>query len=129
MTDRGDFPDAEEVVCTLAEPFGYACTALPEGVDLAELMPIILVARNGGPTDGITDRPVLQVGVMAQTRAKAWQVAGKLRDALLGSPGTAPVDVQVDSAREITGVSQLPDLDPMNRLVEATYVLSFRRKR
>ncbi|ERB53411.1 hypothetical protein N806_19900 [Rhodococcus sp. P27] len=35
----------------------------------------------------------------------------------------------VDAAREVTGVTQLPDIDPLNRMVQATYQLSFRRTR
>lgn len=135
MTERGKFPDAEQVMREIAAPFGYACTVLPVDPDDPDgridesKFPIILIARNGGSRDEITDRPILQVGVLARTRSESWRVADDVRDAVFASPGTAPGGDLVDSAREITGVSQLPDIDPQNRLVEAVYALSFRRKR
>ncbi|SLG40413.1 Uncharacterised protein [Mycobacteroides abscessus subsp. abscessus] len=133
MTAPGQFPDAEALMIALADPFGYPCTVLPETAD-GELdtskFPIIWISRNGGSCDGITDRPIVQVGVMADTRAESWQVAGQLRDAVLASPGTSPGGRGlIDDAREITGVTEIPDFDPQNRLVQATYLIACRRRR
>lgn len=122
------FPDAELVLLTLLSDLGYTCTFLPDEKDWAELAPIIAVNRVGGGSDGITDRPLLQVGVYAkESRTQAWAVAGRVRERLLAAGGRAVDGALIDSVREAQGVQQLPDLNSDNKFVAATFQLSFRR--
>lgn len=121
------YPDAEAVVLSMLDEFGYTCTFLPDKKEWEELAPIIAVNRVGGGSDGITDRPMIQVGVFANTRSEAWLVAGKCRDKILASGATRVDGVLVDSARESQGVQQFPDLNPDNKFVASTFQLSFRR--
>lgn len=121
------FPDAEAVLLAMLDDLGYTCTFLPDQAQWEELAPIIAINRVGGGADTITDRPLIQVGVFAATRPRAWQVAGQCRDRILASGGTRVDGVLVDSARENQGVQQFPDLNPDNKFVASTYQLSFRR--
>lgn len=130
MNEPGEFPDAEQVLVDMLGEFGHSCTFLPvsaKGEFDREKLPIILIAREGGSCDGITDRPSMRVSVLAATRAEAQRVSGKCRMKILDSAGTAPGGVLVDHAREISGVTFLPDIDPQLRPVQSSYVLSFRR--
>ncbi|MFC8182403.1 hypothetical protein ACFULT_26325 [Rhodococcus sp. NPDC057297] len=128
------FPDVELVLLSLLDEFGYTCTFLPDDKDPVSglpmwktLLPVIAVNRVGGGTDGITDRPLVQVGVFADTRQQAWSVSGQCRNKILASGGTRVDGVLVDSARESQGVQQFPDLNPDNKFVASTFQLSFRR--
>lgn len=121
------FPDVELVLLSMLEEFGYTCTFLPDQGQWDELEPIIAVNRVGGGSDGITDRPLVQVKVYADTRAQAWAVAGLCRDKILTSRASRVDGVLIDNARESQGVQQLPDLNPDNKSVASTYQLSFRR--
>lgn len=123
----GSYPDAEDVVTTLLSDLGYACTFLPGKDEWDDLVPIIAVNRVGGGSDGITDRPLLQIGVLAATRTAAWEVAGKCRDRILASGNSRVGGVLIDATRESQGVQQFPDLNPDNRFVASTYQFDFRR--
>ena len=128
----GPFPDAEQVLVDLLAPFGQACTYLPvdhKGDFDVTKMPVIWITRNGGSRDEITDRPILQVAVFARKRSASAGIAEQCREAVLNSVNRKIAGALVDAAREVTGVTQLPDIDPLNRMVQATYQLSFRRTR
>ncbi|WP_052068579.1 phage tail termination protein [Rhodococcoides fascians] len=122
------FPDAEAVLVTLLDDLGYTCTFLPDEKEWRDMDAVIVVNRVGGGSDGITDRPLLQVGVYAKdSRTRAWSVAGQVRERLLNAGGTAVDGALIDSVREAQGVQQFPDLNPDNKFVAATFQLSFRR--
>jgi len=122
------FPDAELVVLSLLDDLGYTCTFLPDEAEWKSMPSVIVVNRVGGGSDGITDRPLLQVGVYAkESRTRAWAVATSVRERMLRSGGKAVAGVLIDSVREAQGVQQLPDLNPDNKFVAATFQMSFRR--
>lgn len=122
------FPDAEIVLLTLLDDLGYTCTFLPDDTEWRDMPSVIVVNRVGGGSDGITDRPLLQVGVYAKdSRTQAWSVAGQVRDRLLRAGGRTVDGVLIDSVREAQGVQQFPDLNPDNKFVASTFQLSFRR--
>lgn len=131
MTAR--FPDAEQFMVDLLTPFGYACTFLPvndEGKFDESRMPIIWVTRNGGTRDDITDRPIMSVAVFAKTRKVTNDIAEQCREAVLDAPGNVKVGgVFCDYADEVTAPSRAEDIDPTNRLVQASFRLSFRRQK
>lgn len=122
------FPDAESVLVTLLDDLGFTCTFLPDEKEWRSMDSVIVINRVGGGSDGITDRPLLQVGVYAKdSRTRAWSVAGRVRERLLKAGGRTVDGALIDSVREAQGVQQLPDLNPDNKFVAATFQLSFRR--
>lgn len=122
------FPDVELVLLTLLDDLGYTCTFLPDEAEWKAMPSVIVANRVGGGSDGITDRPLVQVGVYAkESRTRAWAVAQQVRERMLRAGGTAVDGVLIDSVREAQGVQQLPDLNPDNKFVAATFQLSFRR--
>ncbi|QBS43863.1 hypothetical protein DMB37_30975 [Nocardia sp. CS682] len=116
------WPDSEAVVVALLDPIAYADTVIDEKTPL----PCYQVNRVGGTDDGVTDRPVLQVAAFAATRAQAWTLAEQARRAILTSPGTSVAGVLVDNAQTAIGHQQIPEIDPDDRRVISSYVLSFR---
>ena len=126
MTQRLVWPDAEQVFIDLVDDLGYACGDLPKAEAFSASLPIIWIARTGGSSDGITDRPILDVDCIAMTRRAASEVAQAVRGRVFSSPGTAPGGFLIDSASELTGRSPRPDVDPKLSVIQATFQLSFR---
>lgn len=124
------FPDAELVTMSLLDDLGWTCTALPDPEQWPSLMPIIAINRIGGGVtrDGITDRALIAVVVVEETRPKAWQSAAKVR-ARIASAGCTEVDgILIDTTDEETGTAADPNLGSDNRFVEQTFWLSFRQQ-
>ncbi|MFC9995749.1 hypothetical protein [Nocardia sp. NPDC127526] len=127
MSEPVDFPDAELVTMALLDDLGWTCTALPDPDEWATLGTIIAVNRvGGGCEDGITDRALMSVVVVADTRPKAWAAAGKVRRRVLGASQSLAGGVLIDTTREDVGNAQEPDLHSDNRFVESSYWISFR---
>ncbi len=123
------FPDAEIVLLALLDDLGWTCTALPDPAEWPALMPIIAVNRiGGGCRDGITDRALMSVVVVADTRAKAWASAHQVRERILSAGATKAAGVLIDYTDEEVGNTQEPDLNSDNRFVESTYWISFRAR-
>ncbi|RDI65759.1 phage tail termination protein [Nocardia pseudobrasiliensis] len=123
------FPDAEIVLLALLDDLGWTCTALPDPAEWPTLMPIIAVNRiGGGCRDGITDRALMSVVVVADTRAKAWASAHRVRERILSAGATKAGGVLIDYTDEEVGNTQEPDLNSDNRFVESTYWISFRAR-
>ncbi|MEV0759525.1 hypothetical protein [Nocardia sp. NPDC050435] len=124
------FPDAELVCLNLLADLGYTCTGLPDGEQWPSLFPIIAVNRIGGGVDaeGVTDKALMSVVVIDDTRPKAWAAAGQVRKRLLNSGGTEVEGVLIDAAEEAIGTTQVPDLTEDNRFVDASFFLSFREQ-
>ncbi|MGW5267254.1 phage tail termination protein [Rhodococcus sp. NPDC003994] len=128
----GAFPDVEQVLVDLLTPITYTCTALPEDPKkLAQLEPLIWARRTGGgiDRDQIADNAVVQLTIFARKRSVAQTLAGRARTAVLNAGGTKVNGVLVDTADEVTGVLEIPDIDPLNRTVTVAFRLSFRRVR
>lgn len=132
----GGFPDRELVVLDLVQsyldlctPAGLACTWLPD--NYAQLVaggtPVVRIYRGGMGADGLWDAAAVQVGVIASTRADSWAVMEYLRQILLsfdhGGKVTRADDsiTLISSIEEIVGPQQIPELNPDNRLVPATF--------
>lgn len=93
-------------------------------------MPLIICNRIGGGTDDdITDKALCAVLVIHHTRPQAWALASKVRETILaaGRTPTAVNGVLIDATSEVTGNQEVLDIDPDNRMVDATYWLAFRR--
>jgi len=124
------FPDAELVMMDLLAPVGVTVTATDENL----MPPVVLVQRMGGPDDGVTDRPRVQVVCYGPTRPAAWALAEQARQIVLGAGGTAVTGTNVtnvflDSTRTETPSVQLRDPNQSVRAVTAVYRLSYRRPR
>lgn len=133
---EGGFPDRELVVLDLVQkylnlctPAGFACTWLPDDVQtrVAAGTPVVRIYRGGMGSDGLWDAAAVQVGVIAATRADSWAVMEYLRQVLLSFDHGGKVRradnsiTYISSIEEITGPQQLPELNPDNRLVPATF--------
>ena len=130
MTVLAGFPDAELVVMDLLAPVGVTVTATDENL----MPPVVLVQRMGGPDDGVTDRPRVQVACFGASRPAAWALAEQARQIVLAAGGTVVTgtnvtNVFVDSTRTETPSVQLPDRNQNVRAVTAVYRLSYRRPR
>jgi len=124
------FPDAELVMMDLLAPVGVTVTATDENL----APPVVLVQRMGGPDDGVTDRPRVQVACFGASRPAAWALAEQARQIVLAAGGTVVTgtnvtNVFVDSTRTETPSVQLPDRNQNVRAVTAVYRLSYRRPR
>lgn len=126
----GLFPDAEDVLMDLLDPFGHVCSGMPKKDEFESLLPIIFCQRIGGGVSpsGIDDVPMMMVLVFHRTRPEARQLSARCREAILGAGRTNVNGVLVDWTREATGVQNLPDLNPDNRAVESTYWMCFRKR-
>lgn len=131
---KGGFPDREEVVMDLLQPYldllspqGYACTWLPE--KYGDKLPIVRVYRGGGSEDYDTrsDPAAVQLGVIGASRADSWAVVEYCRQIMLsyrhgGRVTRADGSVTlVKSIEEMTGPQQLPELNVDYRLVPITF--------
>jgi hypothetical protein len=125
----GEFPDCENVMCDLAELIvgqGKAYNELPE--DIGPLLPIAWCVKIGGNTDGVTDRPILQVSIFAEKRSEALRLSNLVRETVLDIRGKKINGVLVDTAEEINGIKLQRGPAPQQPMIAATYKLSFRRQ-
>lgn len=138
------YPDAELFVLSLLDAF------LPELVETVPQMavekidtwlpeafdpPFIRIQRTGGAPDGldITDYPILTVATYGETRQTAWSLSRVVEQILLGAKYHSIEVLDVgwvlcDTVFLNAGGEQLPDLDPDDRRVVASYVFGFRRQ-
>lgn len=119
------FPNVEDVLCEMLADLAPTVTRRSPKID----PPFIFIRRAGGNNDGVTDRPVVRVEVLAGTRDESEDIAADVRDRILESGCTNVGGVLIDTASEITGTQQIPDLNTDERKVPATYRLSFRQLR
>lgn len=125
----GQFPDSENVICDLAEQvlgWGKAFNELPE--DISTLLPCAWCFKVGGSTDGITDRPILQVNIIAKTRTEALALSNQIRELVLDIRGRKVGGVLVDTAEEQNGIRLAAAPMPKQPMVQSTYMLHFRRQ-
>ncbi|CAM4323280.1 hypothetical protein NONI108955_20795 [Nocardia ninae] len=124
------FPDVELVCLSLLADLGYTCTALPDGDEWSLKFPLIAINRIGGgvDADGITDRALVAIVVVEDTRPKAWSAAGRVRQRMLAAGGTEVGGILIDSVEEAIGNTQVPDITEDNRFVDASFFLSFREQ-
>lgn len=133
---KGGFPDRELVILDLVQgfldlctPAGLACTWLPDNYSqlVASGAPVVRIYRGGMGADGLWDAAAVQVGVIASTRADSWAVMEYLRQILLSYDHGGLVKraddtfTSISSIEEIVGPQQIPELNPDNRLVPATF--------
>lgn len=126
MTGPG-WPDAEAVGCDILQAALDGVQAVTE-TPPDFLPPMVQVQRTTGDDNGTTDRPVLSVTCFGRTRAEAWLLAERSREALHSAAHTAVGGVLVDSVRTATPPAQLPDPRRDLRVVVSTFRLGFRRR-
>ncbi|WP_405160058.1 hypothetical protein OG203_26910 [Nocardia sp. NBC_01499] len=142
----GEFPDFEQFMVDLLTPIGTTLTTLPaSGDQIQAKLPFIWVRFISGTSDinAITYIAKVRVTVVGQTRDAAQKLVGRVREAMLNSPGARVNGVLVDWAEESTtaevkyfpptlqrsqGVTDLPNLDPVSQLVEIGFTLHARRQ-
>lgn len=122
------FPDIERVVMDLLRPEGLTVTSTGETVPAGT----IEIQRIGGPDDGITDRPRVQVTAYGSTRPNAWDIIEKCRQRVLASGGTLVSgqyvnNVFIDLARTANPPRQLNEFGRGARIVQAVFEFHLRR--
>lgn len=128
------YPDAEQVMLDLLDPFGDTVTATPP----TQIPPgLIQVERIGGPDDGVTDRARVKVVCFGATRDTAWAMTRATQQAVLASGGTMvtgpatakeyPRGVLIDLARTATPPKQVPESGRGSRQIETVYEIHLRR--
>lgn len=144
---RGEFPDFEQFLCDLLGPVASTVTTLPQTAALIQsALPLIWVRKTGGTLDvnAITYKAQVQVVVLGTNRQQAQNLAIQVRDAVLAAPAATTSDgVLVDFVEEITssepkfhapilrrsrGLQEVPDLDPLNQMVDLAFSIEARRQ-
>ncbi|WP_225725470.1 MULTISPECIES: hypothetical protein [unclassified Nocardia] len=142
---RGEFPDFEQFLCDLLAPVATTTTVLPSTASQITL-PLIWVRKTGGTLDvnAITYKAQVQTIVFGNYRQQAQNLAIQVRDAVLATPAATTSDsVLIDFVEEITsnepkfhapilrrsrGLMEVPDLDPLNQMVELAFSIEARRQ-
>jgi hypothetical protein len=119
----------ELVLLDLLAPIGPTVTSTGTDVPAGTIQ----VERIGGPDDGVTDRPRMQVTGFGRTRQHAWQIIGQCRQRILASGGTLVSgenvqNVFIDLARTATPPRQLPEFGRGARIVQAVFEIHVRRQ-
>ncbi|WP_405164727.1 hypothetical protein OG203_06310 [Nocardia sp. NBC_01499] len=149
MTTRqpGEFPDFEQFLCDLLAPIATTMPTLPStAAQIQSALPLIWVRKTGGTLDinAITYKAQVQTVVFGNNRQQAQAMAIQVRDAVLGAPAATTSDgVLIDYVEEITssepkfhapilrrsrGLTEVPDLDPLNQLVDLAFSIEARRQ-
>ncbi|MEU4809448.1 hypothetical protein AB0H20_09615 [Nocardia fluminea] len=142
----GAFPDFEQFMVDLFTPIATTVTTLPAtSADLQSTLPLIWVRTTGGTLDinAITYKAKVSVVAFGVTRTQAQQLSMQIRTALLAAPASHVNGVLVDYTEEIVaeepkfhppilrrsrGLSEVPDLDPLNQMVEIAFSIEARRQ-
>ncbi|MFF2555747.1 hypothetical protein ACFVUS_32385 [Nocardia sp. NPDC058058] len=144
---RGEFPDFEQFLTDLLTPIATTVTTLPQTAALIQsALPLIWVRKTGGTLDvnAITYKAQVQTIVFGTDRLQAQNLAIKVRDAVLCAPAATTSDgVLIDYVEEITtaepkfhapilrrsrGLTEVPDLDPLNQMVDLAFSIEARRQ-
>ncbi|MEC3955820.1 hypothetical protein VMT65_22495 [Nocardia sp. CDC153] len=140
----GEFPDFEQFMIGLLTPIAPTVSFLPAQANQISL-PLIWVRTTGGTLDvnAITYKAHVQAVVFHNTRPLAQTMAIQVRDAFLNAPSNRVNGVLVDYVEEISaaeprfsapnlrrsrGMSEFPDLDPLNQMVELAFAIDARRQ-
>ncbi|MFC3963514.1 hypothetical protein [Nocardia jiangsuensis] len=142
----GEFPDFEQFLVDLFTPIATTVTTLPATSQaLQAALPLVWVRTVGGTLDinAITYRAKMGVAAIGATRGQAQLLAVQLREAVLNAPASRVNGVLVDYAEEIEaedpkfhppilrrsrGLTEVPDLDPLNQMVEISFSIEARRQ-
>lgn len=84
MTDLADFPDVEKCLVQLLADIAPTGTETPP--NLQSVLPFLRVTCIGGSDNFVTDTSRFDVHAFAATKADASQLAGRVRQRLLGKP-------------------------------------------
>jgi len=127
------FRDEEAEVLDLIEAYFavegttvYTGDQTPEDSPIDQVLPFIRVGRVGGaPIRGSehTDRPVIDIDVLATTRAEAKRLGKLIEQLLLSAPHP------IDDCNVLIGAQRVPWVEGVSSIVRmyASYQLSFRR--
>src|SRR6478609_5262493 len=113
------YPDIELVLMDMLSSLGNTVTAtgttIPAGT--------ILIERIGGPDNGVTDKPRVQITFFGATRAAAWALCRISQQIMLASCGTLVsgqfvTNVLIDYAETATPPKQIPEMGRDSRMVQ-----------
>lgn len=142
----GEFPDFEQFMIDLFTPIATTVTTLPAtSTALQSALPLLWVRKTAGTLDinAITYKATVKIVVFGTVRTLAQQLGVQVRDAMLAAPATQVNGVTVDNVEETTaeepkfhppilrrsrGLTEVPDLDPLNQMVELAFTIDARRQ-
>jgi hypothetical protein len=120
------FQDTELALITWVKTVeGVAHAGSVTDTTLSTKLTFVRVMRIGGQDDGVTDRAVVDIDVLAATRGQAWLVAERIRAGL--QPRTRAGAAIIDSVRTSVSPRQLPWSNDNIKRYSATYGITLRR--
>ncbi|AKK04595.1 hypothetical protein CMUST_01230 [Corynebacterium mustelae] len=132
------FPDVENLLCDYFDtetatwdPQPKTCTYIPDDYpnEIAN-NPLIVIQRVGGPADPTMDYPLVEIGVLASTRADAWNMLLHIRQSLTGLRATKDLgNFRVADIEEKGGPRMSAWANPDHRWVSTIYELGIRLHR
>ena len=123
------WPDIELVLMDMLAAYGTPVTAtgttIPAGT--------ILIERIGGPDNGVTDKPRVQLSFYGATRGDAWRQCRTAQQVMLASGGKLVsgqyvTNVLVDYAATATPPKQIPEQGRDSRIVQIVMEFHLRRQ-
>ncbi|WP_067835979.1 MULTISPECIES: hypothetical protein [Nocardia] len=142
----GEFPDFEQFMVDLFTPIATTVTTLPAtSAALQSSLPLIWVRTTGGTLDinAVTYKAKVSAVAFGTSRVAAQQLSVQIREAILSAPASRVNGVLVDYVEEIAaeeqkfhppilrrsrGLTEVPDLDPLNQMVEIAFSIEARRQ-
>src|SRR6478752_4161142 len=123
------YPDIELVLMDMLSSFGPTVTATGTTVPAGT----ILIERIGGPDNGVTDKPRVQISFFGDTRGAAWQLCRVAQQKMLASCGTLVsgqyvTNVLIDYAETATPPKQIPEQGRDSRIVQIVMEFHLRRQ-
>lgn len=116
------YPDAETVVCALLADIAPAITYRTEKTP----KPYIFVRRVGGSEDGVTDRPIMRIETLGESRAESNTLMAQVRSRILNAACATAGGALIDATTEVAGGQQAPYFNPEDRNIVSSYRFSFR---
>lgn len=116
------YPDAETVVCALLADIAPTVTYRTETTP----KPYIFVRRVGGSEDGVTDRPLMRIETLGESRAESNTLMSQVRTRILNAGCTNAGGALIDATAEVSGGQQAPYFNPEDRNIVSSYRFSFR---
>lgn len=124
MTDNAPFPNIRAALIELLADLGTGGVRTP--ADLAGACPFILIRRNGGSDDRITDSAHIDIDVFAIQPSDAETLAEDVRQRLIAGPHSL-TNCVIDRADCTFGPTAVPWSNTNVSLVTASYLVTARR--
>lgn len=120
------FPDVERVLKELLNGMATGGAGIETPANLQDRLPFIRIRNLGGPNDGITTYPTVDIDVFSSTRDTGYGLAEDIHQLLL-TQHNRTASGQIDFVETEVSPVEMPWADDNVRRFFATYRLSLRR--